>query len=454
MEENELAIPFEIGALNEKLLHKLLRKIAHYIEKFLRRATDIIVALIGLIILIPLTISIYLQKLKHKDYGKIFYTQERIGKDGKIFKMYKYRTMVENADEMLAEMLKNKETRKEYEKYRKLKDDPRITKLGKILRDTSLDEFPQFINILKGDMSIIGPRPYMVDEKEKMGDYYNYIVQHKPGLTGVFQISGNPRVDFLDRLDMDVRYHYNKTMWLDLKIALITVLVTLRRKSTFGTVGTTTFESIGYISEFLTLVIKRIIDVIGAIVGIAILLPLTAIVYIGNRICKDDGPIFYSHERIGKDGKVFKMYKFRSMVVNADEILKDLLEKDKEARKEWEAHRKLVNDPRITKMGNFIRKNSLDEFPQFINVLKGDMSLVGPRAVVADEIDKFGIHKDEVLSVKPGITGYWAANGRSDTSYEERVEMESYYARNFSIIFDIQILFKTVISVVKKEGAV
>ena len=148
------------------------------------------------------------------------------------------------------------------------------------------------------------------------------------------------------------------------------------------------------------------------------------------------------------------MYKFRSMVVDADDILKELLEKDEDARKEFEATRKLKNDPRITKIGNELRKTSLDEFPQFVNVLKGEMSLVGPRAVIDGEIELFGKNKNIVLTVKPGITGYWAANGRSDTTYEERVRMETYYARNSNVGLDIKILFKTVYSVIKKEGAI
>ena len=196
------------------------------------------------------------------------------------------------------------------------------------------------------------------------------------------------------------------------------------------------------------------IDICGAIVGIAILIPLTMVVAIINFVSGDRGPLFYSQERIGKNGKHFKMYKFRSMVVDADDILKELLEKDEDARKEFEATRKLKNDPRITKIGNELRKTSLDEFPQFVNVLKGEMSLVGPRAVIDGEIELFGKNKNIVLTVKPGITGYWAANGRSDTTYEERVRMETYYARNSNVGLDIKILFKTVYSVIKKEGAI
>lgn len=200
--------------------------------------------------------------------------------------------------------------------------------------------------------------------------------------------------------------------------------------------------------------IKRIVDIIGAMVGILFLIPLTIVVAMINFCSNENGPIFYSQERIGKNGKKFKMYKFRTMIVDADKKLKQLLEENEDLRLEWEENRKLKQDPRITKMGNILRKTSLDEFPQFINVLIGNMSLVGPRAVVDDEIEKFGDAKAKVLSVKPGITGYWAANGRSDTSYEERVEMESTYVDEFSVWLDIKLLFKTVWSVVKKEGAV
>lgn len=453
MEEQEIAIPFDVARLNENLLHKVYRITISGIKAFIKRIVEIIVSLIGLIIFVPLAIVVFFQNVKNKDYGKVLYTQERIGKNGKIFKMYKFRTMVNNADEILENMLKDDEIRADYEKYRKLINDPRVTKFGKVLREKSLDEFPQFINILKGEMSIVGPRPYLPEEKERMGKYYNYIVQHKPGLTGVFQISGRERVAFSERLDMDLRYHYRKTFLVDIKIALITLLVTLRRKKTYN-VGELTLDTLGYISRGFTLFIKRIIDIIGAIVGIAILIPLTVAVWIVNKLNKEEGPLFYSQERIGKDGKHFKMYKFRSMVVDAEERLKTMLEQDEDLRKEFEETRKLRNDPRITKIGKILRKTSLDEFPQFINVLKGDMSLVGPRAVIDGEIELFGAHKDTVLSVKPGITGYWAANGRSDTSYEERVELETFYAKHMSIPLDIEILAKTVISVVKKEGAV
>lgn len=419
MEENWIAIPFDAESIRETAYERICKKIKELVKSIVRRFLGILVSIIGIILLVPISFVVMFQNAKNGDYGIIFKREERIGKNGKIFKMFRFRGAPGS----------------EFERF---------------LEDTAIDELPQFINILLGDMALVGPRPYIPRDKDKMGIYYTYITQIKPGLTGVYQISGRTKMTFLDRLDMDTRYFYNKSFWTDLKILLITFMITLKKKNTLSVVDWTYTT----IREVITMILKRVIDIIGALVGIAILTPLTVVVAIANFVSGDFGPIMYSHERIGRYGKHFKMYKFRSMVVNADKKLQDLLENDEEARKEWEEHRKLKNDPRVTKIGKILRKTSLDEFPQFINVLKGEMSLVGPRAVIDGEIELFGENKKIVLSVKPGVTGYWAANGRSDTSYEERVEMESYYAKNMSIPLDIDILFKTVISVIKKEGAV
>ena len=455
MDEEQLAIQFDVKTLHTNIVKRFLSKVKKAIVTFIVRVLEIVTSIVGMIILVPLMIVVAIKNAINKDNGPIFYTQNRIGKNGKIFKMYKFRTMNVNADEELAKILQeDEERREEYRKYKKLKDDPRITKTGAFLRRTGLDEFPQLINVFLGQMSIVGPRPYLPEEIDDMGVYYTYIIQHKPGITGISQISGRTSMDFVDRMDMDLKYHYRRNAIVDMKIALITLLVTLRNRDAYTGVGTQVNDLTEQFLKGITLFVKRLIDICGAIVGIIILIPVTAVVAVVNFICKDYGPLFYSQDRIGKDGKHFKMYKFRSMVVGADEILKKLLAENEDLRKEFEATRKLQNDPRITKAGKILRKTSLDEFPQFINVLKGEMSLVGPRAVIDDEIEYFGKHKEEVLSVKPGITGYWAANGRSNTSYDERVEMETYYANNVSIPLDIKILFKTVISVIKKEGAV
>ena len=201
--------------------------------------------------------------------------------------------------------------------------------------------------------------------------------------------------------------------------------------------------------------IKRMIDIIGAIVGIIFLIPTTIAVCLARKISKEDkGPLFYEQLRYGKNGKVFRLYKFRSMCIGADEKLKKYLEESEDIRKEFQKTHKLQNDPRITKIGNFLRKTSLDELPQMINILKGDMSFVGPRPVVEKEVEEYGENKEKFLSVKPGLTGYWQVNGRSNTTYEERMEMELYYVDNCSLWLDIKIFFKTFIAVFKKEGAV
>ena len=208
------------------------------------------------------------------------------------------------------------------------------------------------------------------------------------------------------------------------------------------------------IKNIITKIVKRTIDIIASLIGLIMLIPLTIIIWIVNKVNKEDGPIFYSHIRIGKNGKPFKLHKFRTMCVDADEKLKKLLENDEKLKKEWEENRKLNNDPRITKIGKFLRATSIDEIPNFIAVFVGNMSLVGPRAVIPDELEMFGQYKEKILKVKPGITGFWAANGRSNTSYEERAKMEAYYAENNSILLDIKIIFKTIISVIKRDGAV
>ena len=200
--------------------------------------------------------------------------------------------------------------------------------------------------------------------------------------------------------------------------------------------------------------LKRGIDILGGICGTLILIPLTIGIWIANKLAKDNGPIFYKQTRIGKDGKLFKMYKYRSMVVGADEILKTYLEENEEARKEYKKYKKLKNDPRITKMGKFLRKTSLDEFPQFINVLKGDMSLVGPRPYLPREREEINGFFKYITSCKPGITGLWQTRGRSNTTFTDRLTMDMEYYYNHTLKMDIKLLYKTVKNIVKKEGAI
>ena len=204
-------------------------------------------------------------------------------------------------------------------------------------------------------------------------------------------------------------------------------------------------------AQKLYFVFKRFIDIIVSAVGVTATMFFYFIIKVLYLFSGDDYPIIYTQKRIGLNGSEFKLYKFRSMVSNADEVLKDLL-KDEKLKEEWNKNQKLDNDPRITKIGSFLRKTSLDELPQFINVLKGEMSLIGPRPLVPGELkSKNGIKLYE--KVKPGITGWWACNGRSDMSYEERLEHEYYYVKNCSLYLDLLCVLRTIYVVIFCKGA-
>lgn len=197
--------------------------------------------------------------------------------------------------------------------------------------------------------------------------------------------------------------------------------------------------------------IKRLFDIMVGLIGVIILTPFMFILK-GVYLAFDDvGDMLYFQERVGKDGKLFKMYKFRTMVKDADERLEALL-KNERYRKEWEENQKLENDPRITKVGRFLRKTSLDELPQMWNVLIGDMSVVGPRPLIKGELEAHG-GSELYWKVKPGITGWWASHGRSDIDYKERLSMEYYYVQNCSLKTDLICICKTFIAVIIGKGA-
>lgn len=202
-------------------------------------------------------------------------------------------------------------------------------------------------------------------------------------------------------------------------------------------------------------IVKRTIDIIAGLVGTILLIPITVLVWFVRIIKKENnGPLFFEQLRIGKDGKQFRMYKYRSMCMNADETLKQYLEENEDARKEYKKYKKLKNDPRITKVGCFLRKTSLDEFPQFINVLKGDMSLVGPRPYLPREQKDMGEYYSSIIKVKPGITGPWQVRGRNKLDFEDRMNLDVEYVNNMSIKNDLKMVWKTVTKVVKKDGAI
>ncbi len=197
---------------------------------------------------------------------------------------------------------------------------------------------------------------------------------------------------------------------------------------------------------------KRALDIIGAGLGLVLLSPFFLIVALMVRA--DGGPAFFAHQRVGRGGKLFGCLKFRSMVIDSQARLEALLASDPAARAEWEAARKLKNDPRITRIGRFLRSTSLDELPQLINVLRGEMSLVGPRPVQVAEIDRYyGASAAHYMAVRPGITGLWQVSGRSETSYESRVALDVSYVSRPSMLTDLSILLRTPVAVLSRRGA-
>lgn len=201
------------------------------------------------------------------------------------------------------------------------------------------------------------------------------------------------------------------------------------------------------------ILLKRLFDLFGAITGLIMLSPL--LVYVAIQIKRQGGPgaIFFGHERIGRYGKPFKCWKFRTMVHNSKEVLEHLLATNPEAKAEWDLDFKLRNDPRITPIGAFLRKTSLDEIPQLWNVIKGEMSLVGPRPVIEEELARYGERVEFYLEARPGLTGLWQVSGRNDTTYAERVALDAWYVKNWNLWYDIAIICKTIRTVLIGQGA-
>ena len=220
-------------------------------------------------------------------------------------------------------------------------------------------------------------------------------------------------------------------------------------KDIAGIIG---FSSTHNLTFKTNLFVKRFIDIFLIVLFSPLLIPLFIILMFLTKVTSK-GPIFYGHKRVGKNGVEFKCWKFRSMCIDADKKLDEILANNPEMRAEWEKERKFQNDPRVTKFGKFLRKTSLDELPQLINILIGQMSFVGPRPVTEPELERYGEFKDYVLSVTPGLSGMWQTSGRSDTEYEERIALDTSYIQNWSVWLDIWILIKTVYVVLKGRGA-
>lgn len=217
-----------------------------------------------------------------------------------------------------------------------------------------------------------------------------------------------------------------------------------------GNESTVALRDIKVKNSFIYLFLKRAIDIVGSFLGILLLSPVFIIVAIAIKVEDPKGKVIFGHKRVGKNGKLFPCLKFRSMFANAEEMKKNFTTAQK---KEYAKTFKLKDDPRVTKVGNFIRKTSLDELPQLFNILIGQMTIVGPRPIVTKELEFYGEHEKIYKAAKPGLTGLWQVKGRSDTTYEERVEFDIEYLTTRNIVKDLSIMFMTLIKVINKDGA-
>ena len=225
--------------------------------------------------------------------------------------------------------------------------------------------------------------------------------------------------------------------------------MSLHMKNFGGILG---FSLTNYLTKRSSLLLKRCLDIFLCLIAAPIVLPVSLVIAVAIKITSP-GPIFYGHKRIGKNHTQLKCWKFRSMCIDADKKLKEILATDPVRAAEWEKDRKFTDDPRVTKLGKFLRKTSLDELPQLWNIFIGQMSFVGPRPVTEPELSKYGQFADYVLSVKPGLSGMWQISGRSDTGYEERITLDTYYIQNWSMWLDIWIIIKTIWVVINGKGA-
>lgn len=211
------------------------------------------------------------------------------------------------------------------------------------------------------------------------------------------------------------------------------------------------FADIAACRKALNSAVKRQLDLIGAVVLAIVFSPLIIAIFL--LMHRSGGAVIYKHRRVGRDGKMFECLKFRTMVPNADQLLRELLERDPALKAEWVQDHKLRNDPRVTRLGRFLRRTSLDELPQIWNVVLGEMSLVGPRPVIREELLRYGRNVGAYLAAKPGITGLWQVTGRNNTDYRRRVVLDTYYVRNQNLALDLYILFKTTGVVLGGKGA-
>lgn len=420
----------------------------------IKRMADIIFGMVGVAIAVPVTILAFLGELITFDRGPVIISLVRVGKNGRRFYYLKFRTM-----------------------YMDTMHTPRYTPVGKVLKALNLENLPSAWNVFWGDMSMVGnPAP-------SLPEFIEYSVPHrkslsmKPGIIGFWQAYSvkKGRLDEETQSEFDQEYILNWTVGLDVRIIFRVVCPFIKSQSRkLVTLSAQIQDEMKVLSQvvaeqiplaydksvyeektgFGVMVyhaIKRMVDIVLSLLGIIVLLPVFIILALIIKL-SDGGSIFYSHTRVGYRGKKVSIYKFRSMKTNAGELEKILTPEQLE---QYVKEFKIDNDPRITKIGSFLRKTSLDELPQLFNILKGDLTLVGPRPIVEKETEIYGREIAKLLSVKPGLTGYWQAYARNNATYEsgERQKMEMYYVEHCSLWLDLKIIIRTFFSVIKEEGA-
>lgn len=409
--------------------------------RFIKRVFDIAASLAALVILSPVFL-ILAALIKLDSSGPVIHKRWCVGARGP-YAMLKFRSMVADADDLTKYL--TPEQIEEYKANIKLCDDPRITRIGRFLRKTSLDELPQLINVLKGEMSFVGPRPVTDEELARYGTEGDELLSVKPGITGYWQTHGRSDSTYEsgERQRLELYYVRHQSLWLDICIFFKTFVVVVRRG------GNILIASVlrGEIYHGGKRIFDCVVSVVVLVVGSPVLLAISVLIKLDS-----PGPVLHRRVCVGKNNKTYSMYKFRSMDQDADELFDLFTPEQLEAYLQGV---KIDDDPRVTRLGHILRKTSLDEIPQLISVLKGDMSLVGPRPVIEREAAEYGDDREKLLGCKPGITGCWQVEGRGTLPFlsEEAKRLQLYYVDHQSLGLDVRLLFRTVKVVLSREGA-
>ncbi len=435
-------------------------------ELVIKRLMDVVAGLLGSVLMIVFWPLLALCHLVEGDRGHTLLQVVRVGKNGRRFYMYKFRVMYQDAEEryLVWKMEGAHGT------------DPRYSRTGKLIKALGIELLPNAWNMLWGDMSVVGAiAPSLPDfigysREQRKG------LRLKPGVTGFYRAFYKERGIEALQQECDDYYIEEYSTRLDLQILGRAFLNKFTTKRSMRDHAADFYDEMnfladiradeaplvyedGYFEEELRTkktppfyaVLKRTFDIVSSLLALIVLSPVFLLLAVLVR-WEDGGSVFYGHTRVGYHGKKITVYKFRSMKMRVGDLEKILTpEQLEQYKKEF----KIDNDPRITKIGNILRKTSLDELPQLFNILKGDLSVIGPRPIVAKETAIYGRRVAKLLSVKPGLTGYWQAYARNNATYEsgERQKMEMYYVDNRSLWLDIKILFRTVVSVIKRDGA-